>query len=115
MNNNENIGGNNRVYDFNYRNIKLKHKKRVDIANVIKERLNLPTIQRKLYNDFGLINTCYSYLTNPIFLSNIMTKWDENRKNEFLILLGGPVNKNLTVSFVDNLIKPKETSNKKIK
>ena len=81
-----------------------KRTKSVDLKSVIRQRLDLPTVKNKLYYDFGLINTDYTYLTNPVFLKHALNKWDENRKNEFLILLGGPVNKHLTFNFVNSLV-----------
>jgi hypothetical protein len=98
----------NKAYNFNYnrvdKNLRTKRgvSKNLDISTVIKQRLELQTIKRKLSNDFALVNTDYSFLTHPNFLKKVLG-WDERRKKEFIEILGGPVNRNLTSNFINTL------------
>lgn len=75
-------------------------KKEINITNVIKERFRLQTVQRQL-SSFGVSK--YNDL-NKKFAAQVLN-WDIQRFNRFIITLGGPVNKNKTINFINELVK----------
>lgn len=76
--------------------------KKVNIHDVIKQRLSLQTVQRQL-SSFGAVPN-YNAILNKSFAKQAL-KWDQQKLNKFIIILGGPVNKNRTFNLLNELTK----------
>lgn len=70
------------------------------ISDVIKERLQLQTVKRQLSN-FGIND--YRDINKSLAAQAL--KWDIQKLNKFVITLGGPINKEKTTKFLQELIK----------
>jgi hypothetical protein len=78
----------------------------VNIEFVLKDRLKLQTNQKLLTQKFNITPDFIS-ITRPNFLLNYKT-WPVEKKNEFINLIGGPVNYTRTSYFLNNLIEKVE-------
>lgn len=61
------------------------------IEEVIKANLDTQTVQKTLREKFGLLKSSFDVLTNSRYISNYL-KWPEQKRNEFLVTIGGRVN-----------------------
>lgn len=77
-------------------------KKQINIHDVIKQRLSLQTVQRQL-SSFGAVPN-YNAILSKSFIKEAL-KWDAQKLNKFIIILGGPINKNKTFNLLNELIK----------
>ena len=76
--------------------INFNNRKKVDIESVIKHRLTLQTNIRKLNDEYGVDP---SYILSLAFIRGCYVKWPEEKRERFLILIGGEVNLNKTKDF----------------
>lgn len=84
-----------------------------DIQNVIEQRLQLQTYQRLLSNQFPVYEPSLRAVTQPHILLQF-EQWDQDKRNDFVRLLGGPVNMKFTYRYLNGLVnKLKEQMNKK--
>ena len=72
-----------------------------NIEDTIKMNLSTQTAQGILKNKFGLFNYNYDTIFNSNYIYNYL-KWDENKKKEFIITIGGKVNFKKTKSLIEN-------------
>lgn len=68
---------------------------------VIQERLRLPTNQRILEHEFGILPK------NAVTKETIQTwsSWQEDKQNRYIVLIGGPVNKPRTREYFNKILK----------
>lgn len=71
------------------------------IQNVITQRINLQTNQRKLWEKYKITNSLFAIM-NPLFLKDF-DSWDADRRKDFIFIIGGHVNFKKTESFINSL------------
>jgi len=71
------------------------------IDKIIEMNLSMQTIQREL-GKLGFKNPSLNMFKNKNFL-NLYNSWDEDRKNNFIKLIGGNVNFKKTKFFIESL------------
>lgn len=71
------------------------------IDQIIEMNLGMQAIQREL-NKLGFKNPSLNTFKNRNFL-NLYNSWDEDRKNNFIKLIGGNVNFKKTKFFIESL------------
>lgn len=74
-----------------------------NIEDVIKANLETQTVQRTLKEKFGLLKSSLDVLTNKKYISNY-TYWPEEKKKEFITIIGGKVNFKKTKYFIEGKI-----------
>lgn len=79
-----------------YKIMKLKNFNKPDIEQVIKWRIASQTNIRRLYDEFGAEP---NYILNPLFIRTNYLKWPEEKREKFLLLIGGEVNLRKTKEF----------------
>jgi hypothetical protein len=72
-----------------------------NIEDTIKMNLSTQAAQGILKSKFGLFNYNYDTIFNSNYIYNYL-KWDENKKKEFIITIGGKVNFKKTKSLIEN-------------
>jgi len=73
----------------------------LNIEETIKMNLSTQTAQAILKNKFGLFNYNFETIFNSNYISNYL-KWNEDKKKEFIITIGGKVNFKKTKSLIEN-------------
>jgi hypothetical protein len=63
--------------------------------------LTTQTAQKTLKEKFGLFNSNFDTIFNSKYIQNYL-KWDEQKRKEFIITLGGKVNFKKTKIFIEN-------------
>lgn len=71
------------------------------IDQIIEMNISMQAIQREL-NKLGFKNPSLNTFKNKNFL-NLYNSWDEDRKNNFIKLIGGNVNFKKTKFFIESL------------
>ena len=74
-----------------------------DLENVIEERLKYQSTQRKLEQNFGVSIDSVGGIKEGVFLKKF-TNWDDKKKNQFFVLIGGRANFDNTKDYIKSLI-----------
>lgn len=61
------------------------------ISDVIAIRTRLQTVQSSLTKEFGIKDPSFNKVTSADLLNKYKT-WEESKKHQFLVTLGGPMN-----------------------
>jgi len=90
---------------------KLNFNKLYTAENIISANLDMQSNRRMLKDKFGLLNPEYSNLISLKFLKNY-SSWDEDKKNNFFVILGGKGYFNKIKNFFE--LKAKEINHENI-
>jgi len=74
---------------------------------VIRNNLELQTIQRSL-KEYGVLKPAFEVVTNPSFLSKNYDKWNKEKQNKFISLLGGRVQFKKIKKYIESIERNKE-------
>lgn len=74
---------------------------RLNIVDVVKQRLNLQTVQRNITNKFDILFPNVDKFRQSAFLKTFAS-WDQDKQKAFLIELGGQVNLQRTKDWILN-------------
>ena len=74
---------------------------------VIRNNLELQTIQRSL-KEYGVLKPTFEVVTNPNFLSRNYDRWDKEKQNKFISLLGGRVQFKKVKKYIESIERNKE-------
>lgn len=74
---------------------------------VIRNNLELQTIQRSL-KEYGVLKPTFEVVTNPNFLSKNYDRWDKDKQNKFISLLGGRVQFKKVKKYIESIERNKE-------
>jgi len=69
---------------------------------VIRNNLELQTIQRSL-KEYGVLRPTFEVVTSPNFLSKNYDRWDKEKQNKFISLLGGRVQFNKIKKYIESI------------
>lgn len=72
-----------------------------NLEDTIKMNLTTQSAQRVLKERFGLFNSNFDIIFNSKYIENYL-KWDEEKRKQFIIILGGKVNFKKTKFFIEN-------------
>jgi hypothetical protein len=72
------------------------------LEQTIESNLSLQTTSKKLCEQFKIYKPSLALFKSKRFL-NYFTTWDEQRKKDFILTIGGIKNYKKTKSFLDNL------------
>ena len=72
---------------------------------IIDQRLKLNTNRRILEYEFNLIDPSLKTIKNTNYLHKNFLNWDQEKRNRFILTLGGRVNFKQTETFINNLVK----------
>lgn len=75
--------------------------------SVIRNNLELQTIQRSL-KEYGVLKPTFEVVTNPNFLSKNYDRWDKEKQNKFISLLGGRVQFKKVKKYIESIERNKE-------
>lgn len=75
--------------------------------SVIRNNLELQTIQRSL-KEYGVLKPTFEVVTNPNFLSKNYDRWDKEKQNKFISLLGGRVQFKKIKKYIESIERNKE-------
>lgn len=84
----------------------MKTLKMNNIENIISQRLNLDTNRRILSEEFGLPFADLNKLTNKSLLAQY-ANWSQEKRNKFIVIVGGRVNFKQTQNYLDQKVKGK--------
>jgi hypothetical protein len=74
---------------------------------VIRNNLEMQTIQRSL-KEYGVLKPTFEVVTNPNFLSRNYDRWDKEKQNKFISLLGGRVQFKKIKQYIESIERNKE-------
>ena len=74
---------------------------------VIRNNLEMQTIQRSL-KEYGVLKPTFEVVTNPNFLSKNYDRWDKDKQNKFISLLGGRVQFKKVKKYIESIERNKE-------
>lgn len=74
---------------------------------VIRNNLELQTIQRSL-KEYGVLKPTFEVVTSPNFLSKNYDRWDKDKQNKFISLLGGRVQFKKIKKYIESIERNKE-------
>ena len=74
---------------------------------VIRNNLELQTIQRSL-KEYGVLKPTFEVVTNPNFLSKNYDRWNKEKQNKFISLLGGRVQFKKIKNYIESIERNKE-------
>jgi len=74
---------------------------------VIRNNLELQTIQRSL-KEYGVLKPTFEVVTNPNFLSKNYDRWNKDKQNKFISLLGGRVQFKKIKKYIESIERNKE-------
>ena len=74
---------------------------------VIRNNLELQTIQRSL-KEYGVLKPTFEVVTSPNFLSKNYDRWDKDKQNKFISLLGGRVQFRKVKKYIESIERNKE-------
>jgi len=74
---------------------------------VIRNNLELQTIQRSL-KEYGVLKPTFEVITNPNFLSKNYDRWNKDKQNKFISLLGGRVQFKKIKKYIESIERNKE-------
>lgn len=74
---------------------------------VIRNNLELQSIQRSL-KEYGVLRPTFEVVTNPNFLSKNYDRWDKEKQNKFISLLGGRVQFKKVKKYIESIERNKE-------
>lgn len=77
------------------------------IESIIEANLQLQTVQRSLSQQYKIFNPQVNTITCERFI-NLYSSWDEKKKSEFIITIGGKVNFKKVKYFFDQKIEEKK-------
>ena len=75
--------------------------------SVIRNNLELQSIQRSL-KEYGVLKPTFEVVTNPNFLSTNYDRWDKEKQNKFISLLGGRVKFKKVKKYIESIERNKE-------
>lgn len=75
--------------------------------DIIKNNLNLQTVQRNL-RQYGVLKPTFEVVTNPNFLTKNYDNWTIDKKNNFISLLGGRVQFKKIKKYIESIERNKE-------
>ncbi len=78
--------------------------RRLNIAEVVEQRLKLQTVQKNISNKFDILFPSIDKIKQSAFLQKF-SSWDADRQKSFLIELGGQINIGRTKDWLLNLSK----------
>lgn len=74
---------------------------------VIRNNLELQTIQRSL-KEYGVLKPTFEVITNPNFLSKTYDRWNAEKQNSFISLLGGRVQFRKIKKYIESIERNKK-------
>jgi len=74
---------------------------------VIRNNLELQSIQRSL-KEYGVLKPTFEVVTSPNFLSRNYDRWDKEKQNKFISLLGGRVQFKKVKNYIESIERNKE-------
>ena len=80
--------------------------------DIIKGNLDLQTIQRSL-RSYGVLKPTFEVITSQNFLKNVYDNWDEEKRKNFINLLGGRAQFKKIKNYIES-IERKQTYEKTI-
>lgn len=86
------------------------HTRKLEITEIINQRLNLQSIQRKISNNYKIVVPSLDKFVQPDFLKQF-SGWADDRKTSFLIELGGPTNIKRTRNWIFRLLENNKQNN----
>lgn len=89
--------------NFNYRNIRSGPKKNIDIKDLITKRLSLQSNKRQLETEFHMHPE--EVVSDNLYHATHYAEWDENKRENFIQLICGPIYYKLGKSYFDNKVK----------
>lgn len=73
------------------------------LETIIAQRLNLSCNQRQLWSEFGISFANLSKIKNPDYLKLNYKNWPQEKKNQFILLVGGRTNFKKTENYLNHL------------
>ena len=74
------------------------------LETVIAQRLNLASNQNLLWSNFGVSFANLEKIKNPDFLRLNYKNWPQEKKNQFILLVGGRTNFKKTENYINHLM-----------
>ena len=72
----------------------------MEIETIIQQRLKLQSTIAMLSNDFG-VKPDLKYICSKLFYDGKYSGWEQTKKNQFIVALGGKANFNKTRNFLE--------------